>query len=261
MRKIVISSNARPINCIPTGRPSRVKPQGTEMAGSPVKFAGRLCPTIAGRMPICSPSISTDSAPMGGAGTGSCRSHDGVDVLERFVKFGEQSFAHIKPSEIRWAGTFPPASIRCRTSSPYSAARDGKYPAASWTCSASASEISVAASSDSFKMWKRDFAHHRAVLFHVTQGGFGDAAHFGIKLLPIKLARAAQAKFAQRFLQRRRESLLPASTTMLDQGDRALPSGRAEWPRPQRCAPRADMVERRRQRHRSENADAPKGWL
>ena len=41
-RKSVGSSSERPISCSPIGRPAALKPQGTEMAGSPVMLAGMV---------------------------------------------------------------------------------------------------------------------------------------------------------------------------------------------------------------------------
>ena len=152
MRRSVASSNARPINCNPMGRPSRVNPQGTEIAGRPVKLAGRHVPTSAGRTPICFAIDLHGFRADGRGGDGNRGRDDGVDVLKGRVKFGQQALSHVKPRQITmWPARFRPRRFAGALLRRIRRREPGNIRPLRGRGRASASEMSVAASSDSFK--------------------------------------------------------------------------------------------------------------
>src|ERR1700733_5964566 len=105
-------------------------------------------------------------------------------------------------------------------------------------------------------MWKGNFAHDSASFFHIADGFFGGAAHFGIELIPVMFARASQPKFAERFFESGAEIL--HAFRRRSRVERIAPrNGIEENSRIGDAARhRADMIERRRKRHGAENADA-----
>ena len=76
------------INCNPTGNPSRVNPQGIEIAGRPVRFAGRVNRNNSARTAVSrSPATRISLVPIGGAGIGEV----GARITSTFSKAAAKS--------------------------------------------------------------------------------------------------------------------------------------------------------------------------
>src|SRR3984893_12510983 len=262
MRSSVDSSKLRPINCNPTGKPSRVKPQGTEIAGWPVKFAGRFIPTSATRTPICSPSTITYSAPIGGAGTGTVGATMASTFCNAASKSARTRFCTSSPARYCVAGTFPPASIRWRTSSLYSSARARVELSRRFVAVTCFGQRNIPGSVGGLaQMRKRNFMKRRAMLFHVAYRRFRRAAHFAVEFLPEIFARAAEAELPKRFAESGAEIF--DAMRRGRRGQRSATGKQAE----QDCrvgnaaGERADVIECRRKRNGAKYTHAPKGWL
>ena len=179
------------------GRPSRVNPQGMDIAGSPVKLAGRHEPTRAGRTPIC---FAIDLHGFGAderCGDGDRGRNDGVDALEGRVKFGEQTLSHVKTSEITNGWHIP---ARIDSLAHFLAVITGarRKISGGLVDMKRFRKRNVGRRFARFlQVRKGNFPHDGAALFHVTQGRLCRAAHFAVQLFPIKLARTAQTKFAE----------------------------------------------------------------
>src|ERR1700730_17971093 len=195
-------------------------------------------------------------------GNGNRGSHDGVHILKGRVKFGVQLLAHVKPRKITVGQHFSPGlDSLAHFFAIFGSA--GREISGRLVDVEGFRKRNVGRRVERFfQVRKGNLTDDRAALFHVAHGCFGRAAHFWVQPLPIMFARAAKAKFAERFsLQRTAEifhRLRRGSwVEWIAPGDHAEQDGRIR----DAASEGGDMIERWRERHGAKDADASEGWL